>query len=173
MLASTADSAQFWRIGQNWPCYLARPFHALFARISCNTFLESLKHANQPWVGFVAGSWVWTKYNCSSLWNWGCIHGYKFLFSESFDRPRGTDCCWKLCQDELRKVSLLALNGRKTMRYPQWKRALLQEHCIQYRHSLHFQLFWSTCFEFPANFFQFRNSKTSYKYINYLIRRHL
>ena len=36
-----------------------------------------------------------------------------------FDWPRGTDCCWKLCQDELRKVSLLALNGRKTMRYPQ------------------------------------------------------
>jgi len=29
-------------------------FHALFAGISCNTFLESLKHADQPW-GFVAG----------------------------------------------------------------------------------------------------------------------
>ena len=43
------------------PCYLA-----LFARISCNTFLESLKHFDQPWVGFVDG----TKYlikNCLSL----------------------------------------------------------------------------------------------------------
>ena len=47
VLASTADSAQFWRIGENWPCYSARPFHALFARISCNTFLESLKHTDQ------------------------------------------------------------------------------------------------------------------------------
>ena len=32
---------------------LARLFHALFARISCNTFLESLKHADQPFL--VAG----------------------------------------------------------------------------------------------------------------------
>ena len=55
VLASTADSAQFWQIGQNWPCYSAQPFHALFARISCNTFLESLKHTDQPWVGFVSG----------------------------------------------------------------------------------------------------------------------
>ena len=44
LLATTADSAQFWRIGQNWLYYLARPFHTLFARISCNTLLESLKH---------------------------------------------------------------------------------------------------------------------------------
>ena len=56
MPASTADSVKFWQIGQNWQCYLARPFHALFARISCNTFLESLKHADQPWVGFVDGT---------------------------------------------------------------------------------------------------------------------
>ena len=43
MLASTADPAQFWQIGQNWPCYLARPFHIIFARISRNTFFKSLK----------------------------------------------------------------------------------------------------------------------------------
>ena len=66
MLASTADSAQFWQIGQNWPCYLAQPLHALFARISCNTFLESLKHTDQPWVGFVSGAWSFIK-NCLSL----------------------------------------------------------------------------------------------------------
>ena len=29
---------------------IVRPFHALFARISCNTFLESLKHTDQPRV---------------------------------------------------------------------------------------------------------------------------
>ena len=68
MLASTANSAQFWRIGQNWPCYLARPFHALFARISCNTFLESLKFADQRWVGFVPSFWLCTKFCCSVLW---------------------------------------------------------------------------------------------------------
>ena len=56
VLASTADSAQFWQIGQNWLCYLEQPFHVLFAWISCDTFLESLKHANQPWVGFVDGT---------------------------------------------------------------------------------------------------------------------
>ena len=55
VLASTADSAHFWQIGQNWPFKLARPFYALFARISCNTFLEFLKHADQPWISFVAG----------------------------------------------------------------------------------------------------------------------
>ena len=62
MLDSTANPAQFWRIGKNWPCYLARPFHALFTRISCNTFLESLSHADQPWVGFVAGFRLCTKF---------------------------------------------------------------------------------------------------------------
>ena len=56
LLGSTANSAQFWRIGQNWRCYLARPFHALFARISCNTFLESLKQTDQPLVVFVSGA---------------------------------------------------------------------------------------------------------------------
>ena len=40
--------------------------HALFARISCNTFLESLKHTDQPWVVFVAGTWNLIK-NCLSL----------------------------------------------------------------------------------------------------------
>ena len=55
VLASTADSAQLLQIGQNWLCYLARPFNALFARISCDTFLESLKHTDQPLVGFVSG----------------------------------------------------------------------------------------------------------------------
>ena len=67
MLASTADSAQFWRIGQNWPCYLARPSHALFARISCNTVLESLKHTDQSWVGSVSGAWNLTKHGLSLL----------------------------------------------------------------------------------------------------------
>ena len=56
MLASTAHSVQFLQISQNWPCYLAQPFHALFARISCNTFLEFLKHTDQPWVDFVSGA---------------------------------------------------------------------------------------------------------------------
>ena len=73
MLASTADSAQFWRIGQNWPCYLARPFHALFARISCNTFLEPLKHTDQPWVFFVSGVCNFIKNGFSLLW---AIYGY-------------------------------------------------------------------------------------------------
>ena len=66
MLASTAHLAQFLQISQNWPCYLAQPFHALFARISCNTFLGSLKHTDQPWVGFVYGAWNFIK-NCLSL----------------------------------------------------------------------------------------------------------
>ena len=35
---------------------LAWPFHALFARISYNTFFESLKHTDQPWVGFISGT---------------------------------------------------------------------------------------------------------------------
>ena len=48
------------------------PFHALFARISCNTCLESLKHPDQPWVGFVAGFWLWTKFYCSALWVANC-----------------------------------------------------------------------------------------------------
>ena len=56
VLATTTDSSQFWQIGQNWPCCLAQPFHALLARISCNIFLESLKHADQPWIGFVDGT---------------------------------------------------------------------------------------------------------------------
>ena len=34
----------------------AQPFHALFARVSCNIFLESLKHTDQPWIGFVFGA---------------------------------------------------------------------------------------------------------------------
>ena len=42
MLASTADQAQFWRIVQNWQCYLARPLLTLFARISCHTFFGIL-----------------------------------------------------------------------------------------------------------------------------------
>ena len=61
MLARTADPAQIWRNGQNWPCYLAQPFHALFARISCNTFLESLKHTDQPWVGSVVWAEILSK----------------------------------------------------------------------------------------------------------------
>ena len=54
VLSSTANSGRFAKIGQNWQCQLAGPFHALFARISCNTFLESLKHTDQPWVVFVS-----------------------------------------------------------------------------------------------------------------------
>ena len=46
VLTTTADSAKFWRIGQNWLCQLAQPFHALVARISCNTFLESFEIAS-------------------------------------------------------------------------------------------------------------------------------
>ena len=48
VLASTAVSAQFLQSGQNWLCYLAQPFHALFAMISSDIFLESLKHTDQP-----------------------------------------------------------------------------------------------------------------------------
>ena len=55
MLGSTAYSAQFGQIGINWSYNLSQPFHALFARILCNTFLESLKHTGEPYVGFVDG----------------------------------------------------------------------------------------------------------------------
>ena len=79
MLASNAASAQFWRIGWNWLCYLAWPFDALFARISCNTYLESLKHVDQPWVGFVAGFWLCTKFYCSALWH-GILRKERSLF---------------------------------------------------------------------------------------------
>ena len=72
MLASTADSAQFWWIGQNWLCYSARPFHALFATISCNTFLESLKHTGQPYVGFVDGVWNFNRIKLRALWDQIC-----------------------------------------------------------------------------------------------------
>ena len=41
-------------------------FHALFTSISCDAFMESLKHANQPWVGFFAGARNSIK-NCLSL----------------------------------------------------------------------------------------------------------
>ena len=44
------------RIGRATKHGLARPFQALFARISCNTFLESLKHTDQPYKGFVSGA---------------------------------------------------------------------------------------------------------------------
>ena len=73
VLASTAESAQFWQIGQNWSCYPAWSFYALFARISCNTFLESLRHIDQPWVGFVSGAWNFIK-NCLSL----LCHGFYY-----------------------------------------------------------------------------------------------
>ena len=53
MLAITADPAQIWRIGQNRLCQLAWPFQALVARISCNTFLESLRHTDLHIVDFV------------------------------------------------------------------------------------------------------------------------
>ena len=56
VLTSTANSGRFAKIGQNRQWQLARPFHALFPRISCNTFLESLKHTYQPWVVFVSGA---------------------------------------------------------------------------------------------------------------------
>ena len=68
MLGSTAHSAWFWRIGQNWPCYSARPFHALLARISCNVFLESLKHTDQSWMVFVSGAWNFIKNGLILLW---------------------------------------------------------------------------------------------------------
>ena len=38
-----------------------------FARISCNTFLESLRHSDQPWLGFIAGFWLCTKLYFSVL----------------------------------------------------------------------------------------------------------
>ena len=44
MLASTADSAQFWQIQ---PYYLAGPLCTLVAMILCNTFFESLKIIDQ------------------------------------------------------------------------------------------------------------------------------
>ena len=53
MLASTANSGRFAKIGHNRHCQLAWPFHAKFARISCNIFLESLKFTDQPKVGLV------------------------------------------------------------------------------------------------------------------------
>ena len=55
VLASTANSGRFAKSGQNRQSQLVRPSYILFARISCNTYLESLKHADQPWVSFVAG----------------------------------------------------------------------------------------------------------------------
>ena len=57
LLGITANSARFTKIGQNRQCQLARPFHALFARISCYTFLESLRHTDQPLVVLVSGTW--------------------------------------------------------------------------------------------------------------------
>ena len=57
VLASMANSGQFAKSGQNrLCCQLAQPFHALFSGISCNTFFESFKHADQPWVSFVDGT---------------------------------------------------------------------------------------------------------------------
>ena len=60
VLSSTANSGPFAKIGQDRHCQLARSFHALFARISCNIFLESLEHTDQntdqPWVPFVLGA---------------------------------------------------------------------------------------------------------------------
>ena len=52
VLGSMANSGPFTNIGQN-----QQPFNnALFARISCNTFLEFLKYADQLWIVFVAGA---------------------------------------------------------------------------------------------------------------------
>ena len=50
MLASTANSALFFGESAKIGCA------SLVARILCNTFLESLKHADQPCVGFVDGA---------------------------------------------------------------------------------------------------------------------
>ena len=55
MLGSTANSGKFANIGQNLQGYLAQTFYALFVKISCNTFFEFLKHADQPGVDFVNG----------------------------------------------------------------------------------------------------------------------
>ena len=66
-MASTADSAQFWQIGQSWLCYVACPFHTLFARISCNTFLESLNHTGETCVVFMSGVWKFIKINLRAL----------------------------------------------------------------------------------------------------------
>ena len=56
MLRRMAHFGRFAKIWQNWQCQLAWPFHALYARISCKTFLESMKHADKPGVGFADGT---------------------------------------------------------------------------------------------------------------------
>ena len=50
MLGHTANSGQF---AKNWAESAVLASMALFVRILCNTFLESLKHADQPWIGFL------------------------------------------------------------------------------------------------------------------------
>ena len=55
----SVSSNLIWAQKTSYPtisAHSARPFHALFARKSCNTFLESLKHTDQPCIVFVSGA---------------------------------------------------------------------------------------------------------------------
>ena len=47
----------------------SQPFHALFARISCNKVLEILKHTDQTLVCFVSGTLNLIKNCLNLLWN--------------------------------------------------------------------------------------------------------
>ena len=71
VLVSTADFGRFAKIGQNRLCLLARPLYALVARISCNTFLESLNHTDQPYVDFFDFMWNLIQNCLSPLWQCG------------------------------------------------------------------------------------------------------
>ena len=67
VLGSMANFGWFVKIGQNRQCKLAQTFNTRFSTISWDTFLESLKHVNQPWVGFVAWTWNFIKNSLSLL----------------------------------------------------------------------------------------------------------
>ena len=91
MLASPANSTQLWRIGQYWPCYLAWPFHALFAWISCNKFLESLKHTGQSYVVIMDGVWNFIRIDlralCRVLWLYSDYNSYLLGLSQPSPLP--------------------------------------------------------------------------------------
>ena len=109
---------------QNWLWYLAQPFHALFARISCNTFLESMKHIDQPWVGFVSGAWHFIK-NCLAAY---CVQ-IKWSEHDYMIFPLNSDVfCFGSYPQRKREVDI----GHKTFTVYWWSSETLQKGSLRF-----------------------------------------
>ena len=81
----------------------------LFARISCNTFLESLKHTDQPWVVFVSGAWNFIK-NCLNLLCYVSSAGYEV---HTWDNGYDSRVLWTFWIFKQQPYFALEVVGRK------------------------------------------------------------